>query len=74
MKIYTYIFVFFVIVFAYWAGGQFAKQKCNSRIAEINNLKQSEVIKVMETVNEKTFSTGVRDIRNFLHEHYTIAD
>lgn len=74
MKIYGYVFILLVIGLAYFAGGQTEKQKCDSRIAEINNVKQSEIIKVMGEVNEKTFNTGVRDIRNFLHEHYTIAD
>lgn len=76
MKIY--IFLFFicvgVAVGAYWAGGRAATQKCNARVAEITVKQNREIIQTMGAINEKTFNTGVRDIRRVLREKYTIAE
>lgn len=74
MKLYLFIGVFFVVLLAYWAGERVSEQKCETKIAELNAQNQSDVITAMEKVNEKTFNTGVRDIRRILHEQYTIAE
>lgn len=74
MKLYLFIGVFFVVLLAYWAGERVSEQKCETKIAELNAQNQSNIVKTLEVVNEKTFNTGVRDIRHILHEQYTIVE
>lgn len=73
MRYVIAIFTVF-IAFSYWAGNRIATQKCDTRIAELNSQKNEAVFNSMEKINEKTFNTGVRDIRRILHEQYTIAE
>lgn len=76
MKIYIFLFFVFIVVVAgaYWAGGRVAVQKCNARAAEVAVKQNQEIIKTMGAINEKTFNTGVCDIRRVLREKYTIAE
>ena len=76
MKLYIFLFFICVVVVAgaYWAGGRVAAQKCNARAAEVAVKQNQEIIKTMVAINEKTFNTGVRDIRRVLREKYTIAE
>lgn len=76
MKIYIFLFFVFIVVVAgaYWAGGRVAAQKCNARAAEVAVKQKQEIIKTMGAINEKTFNTGVCDIRRVLREKYTIAE
>lgn len=73
-----YLFLFFVgmgiVLFAYWTGGQVAWQKCNAQIQESGVVHQRIITEQIGRVNEKTFNTGVRDIRRVLCEKYTIAE
>lgn len=55
-------------------GGRVAMQKCNARVASVAVKQNQEIIKTMGVINEKTFNTGVRDIRRVLCEKYTIAE
>ena len=73
-KIYLLIFVFGIVIGAYFAGTRVATQKCNARVAEVAVKQNQEIIKTMGAINEKTFNTGVRDIRRVLREKYTIAE
>lgn len=76
MKIYIFLFFVFIVVVAgaYWVGGRVAMQKCNARVASVAVKQNQEIIKTMGVINEKTFNTGVRDIRRVLCEKYTIAE
>lgn len=76
MKLYIFLFFICVVVVAgaYWAGGRVAAQKCNARAAEVAVKQNQEIIKTMGAINEKTFNTGVCDIRRVLREKYTIAE
>ena len=59
---------------AYWAGGRVAIAQCDVKISEMRMAHQSMNTEILGVVNEKTFNTGVRDIRRILREKYTIAD
>ena len=76
MKKYLFLLLGFVavILFAYWAGGQVARQKCNALINESSASQQRIIIEQMGSVNEKVVNTGVCDIRRILREKYTIAE
>lgn len=76
MKIYIFLFFVFIVVVAgaYWAGERVAMQKCNTHVASVAVKQSQEIIKTMGVINEKTFNTGVRDIRRVLCEKYTIAE
>lgn len=71
-----YLIIAFVIIisFVYFAGSRVATERCNTKIAEISASKQSDMVKKMDEINEKTFNTGVHDIRRVLREKYTIAE
>ena len=73
-KIYLLIFVFGIVIGAYFAGTRVATQKCNARIATVTAGAQKQIFQTMGDVNAETFSTGVRDIRRILREKYSIAE
>lgn len=73
MKYIIAIFIAF-IAFSYWAGNRVAVQKCDAQIAKLNSQNTNIAFEKMEKVNEKTFNTGVRDIRRILREQYSIAE
>ena len=74
MRMYLFIGILVFICFSYWAGNHVATQKCDTKIAELNSQNTNIIFENMEKVNEKTFNTGVRDIRRFLREQYSIAE
>lgn len=74
MSKYILIAAMAVVVFAYIIGGRVATQKCDIKIAEINASKQLTINKKIGEINEKTFNTGVHDIRNILRAKYTISE
>ena len=78
MRIYLIIAVVVAVLGIFWAGGEIAKQKCR---AETAKLATEHVVNINKTTNkikrdanEKTFNTGVDDIRHILYQKYTIAE
>lgn len=74
MRIYLIIAVVAMVGGAYFTGGRIAYEKCR---ADVANSATTAVVKsgeITRIANEKTFSTGVRDIRDILRRKYTIAD
>ncbi len=77
-KLYLYIFLFVVLFFAYVIGVRQGKTQCRGDVALSAGQEMlqeyNKNLESMEKINEKVISTGVDDIRNFLHQKYTIAD
>ena len=74
MQKYLIIAVCAMVVCAYFFGARIAREKC---AADGANAQTSEIINsvnIVRTANEKTFNTGVRDIRDILRRKYTIAE
>lgn len=73
-KIYLILIGFGVLICVYIFGMYAGYQKCNVKFATQTNNQQSHVIEIQRKVNEEVFNRGVNDIRNVLHQKYTIAD
>ncbi len=73
-KIYLMLIGVVMLVCIYIFGIYSGYQKCNAKVATQTNNQQSHVIEIQRKVNEEVFNRGVNDIRNVLHQKYTIAD
>ena len=73
-KIYLLLMGVVMLVCIYIFGMYAGYQKCNAKVATQTNNQQSHVIEIQRKVNEEVFNRGVNDIRNVLHQKYTIAD
>lgn len=73
-KLYILLFVWLVILGAFFAGQNVGKLKCqkNTAIDEINN--ETKVIQITEKINAETLHTGVADIRRILRDEYSITE
>jgi pyrroline-5-carboxylate reductase len=66
------------IFFAYIAGGKIARERCRADMAvaaqtvALQNITENN--NKQRIINEETYRTGVRDMRVWLREKYTIAD
>jgi hypothetical protein len=70
--------IFFIAFGAYFAGGRVAAEKCRAETAEAaganSTTVQHKIIETKGRINDETFITGIFDIRNWLHQRYTIRD
>ena len=73
-KIYIFICGLLVVYGAFWAGGRIATAKCAAKTTKNQILQVYKVLETKRHINEKSFNTGVDDIRHILHTKYTIAD
>ena len=74
MQKYLIIAVCAMVFGAYFFGARIAHEKC---VADGANAQTNDIINnvnMVRVANEKTFHTGVRDIRNILRRKYTIAE
>lgn len=74
MKIYLIATVGALALGAYVMGGKIAREKCRTDVAIAATNTEIKSREIERIVNEKTFTTGVRDIRDILRTKYTIAD
>jgi len=74
MKFYLIGAVVALVAGAYFAGGRIAHEKCRAAAANTATEIAINSTNITRIANEKTFNTGVRDIRNILRQQYTIAD
>lgn len=74
MKVYLIVAVCTLVGGAYLAGGRIAREKCRGNVANSETNAVIKSVEITRIANEKTFNTGVRDIRDILRRKYTIAD
>lgn len=74
MKKYLVLAVVAIVAAAYFFGLRIGRMQCavNSMRAQSNEIINISDIK--RNTDEKTFNTGVGDIRRVLHAKYTIAE
>ncbi|MBR5153330.1 MAG: hypothetical protein IKW57_00855 [Alphaproteobacteria bacterium] len=63
-----------VVLFAWWAGQQYAMERCSKNIANINANQQMKIFKITQNVNEKTDNHNTNHIRHVLCQKYSIAE
>ena len=74
MKFYLIGAVVALVAGAYFAGGRVAHERCRAAAANTATEIAINSANITRIANEKTFNTGLRDIRRILHQKYTIAD
>ena len=74
MRIYLIIAVCAMIGGAYLTGGKVAREKCRAEYATAGTNEVIKSINITRAANEKSFNTGVHDIRDRLRRYYTIAE
>ena len=74
MKFYLMAAVFALVVGAYFAGARISREKCRADAAHAETNAAITSGEIIRDANEKTFNTGVRDIRDILRRKYTIAE
>lgn len=73
-KIYLLVVGLIIVMCVYFFGMYSGYQKCKVKIADQTHNQQSEIIKIQRKVNAETFNSGLDDIRDVLHQKYTIQD
>lgn len=74
MRIYLIIAIIALVGGAYIMGARVAREKCTADVANATTAEIINTVNNTRAADEKTFNTGVRDIRNILRAKYTIAD
>lgn len=74
MKIYFICAVALLIGGAFYMGGRIARTECISEVATAQTNEFIIQLNTQRQIDEKTFHTGMRDVRRVLRTKYTIAD
>ena len=73
-RIYVIGAMLVVFGFVFVSGRNNGMQKCQKNVTQNALQQQSEIIQIKEKINAETVASRTDDIRQRLHQKYTIAD